>query len=158
MFLREARHKPESVKQSGPVEGPAIVKEFQPDTRILLIQRVAASSVFGKSHRLRELFLFLSQRKPDEAGGAIHEQQIGVEVFDRRPDYDTTQDAIVRVQVSQLRKRLEQYFASEGRDEPMIIELPKGRTRLYSIVARPSRLWIARRRRPAPTCAGVGCE
>ena len=126
MFPWGTRHKPEPDKESGSPDGPALVREFQPDARSLLVQRVAASSVFGKSNRLRELFLFLCHRKPNEPGGPIHEQDIGVGVFDRRPDYDTTQDAIVRVQVSQLRKRLDQYFASEGRDEPLIIEFPKG--------------------------------
>src|SRR3974390_569135 len=110
MFPQETRKKPESAKEGGSTEWPALVREFQPDLRGQLIQRVAASSVFAKSNRLRELVLFLCQRRPGDPAGAIHEQEIGVEVFGRRPDYDTTQDAIVRVQVSQLRKRLEQYF------------------------------------------------
>src|SRR3974377_1599869 len=96
MFPQETRKKPESVQGSGSAEGPALVREFQPDLRGQLIQRVAASSVFGKSNRLRELFLFLCQRKPGDPAGAVHEQEIGVEVFGRQPDYDTTQDAIFR--------------------------------------------------------------
>ena len=70
--------------------------------------------------------MFLCNRKPTDPASAVREHEIGIEVFGRHPDYDTAQDAIVRVQVSQLRKRLEQYFASEGRDEPVVIEIPKG--------------------------------
>jgi hypothetical protein len=47
-------------------------------------------------------------------------------VIGRPPDYDTASDNIVRVHASMLRKRLDQFFSSEGRDEPIIIELPKG--------------------------------
>jgi len=104
------------------------------DPRHLLVERVASSSAFGKSNRLRELLLFLCGRELCDPNGAVREQEIGIEVFDRQPDYDTAQDAIVRVQVSQLRKRLEQYFASEGLDEPMVIEIPKG---AYTPVFRP---------------------
>ena len=44
----------------------------------------------------------------------------------RRPDYDTSHDTLVRVLVSQLRKKLHEHFAGEGHDEPVIIEIPKG--------------------------------
>jgi hypothetical protein len=91
-----------------------------------LVERVASCCAFRKSNRLRELFLFLCERNLSDPGGVIREQDIGVAVFGRQPDYDTAQDAIVRVHVSQLRKRLEQYFASEGRDEPIVIDIPKG--------------------------------
>jgi hypothetical protein len=90
------------------------------------VERLASSSTFGKSSRLRALFLFLCDRKATDPEGIMHEQEIGVAIFNRRPDYNTAEDPIVRVHVSQLRKRLEQYFASEGRDEPVVIEIPKG--------------------------------
>ncbi len=47
-------------------------------------------------------------------------------MFGREAGYDTGQDAIVRVQASLLRKKLQEYFASDGQDEPIVIELPKG--------------------------------
>jgi hypothetical protein len=114
------------MKEADPNERPGLANGPPRDARDLLVERVAAGSAFGKSNRLRELFLFLCHRKSTDPGGAVREQEIGIEVFGRRPDYDTAQDAIVRVQVSQLRKRLEQHFASEGRDEPLVIEIPKG--------------------------------
>ena len=56
----------------------------------------------------------------------IHEQEIGSKVFGRAADYDTTIDNIVRVTASQARKKLEQYFTSEGISEPVVLEIPKG--------------------------------
>ena len=56
----------------------------------------------------------------------IHEQEIGQKVFGRSPEYDTNADNVVRVTASQVRKKLEQYFASDGASEPVILEIPKG--------------------------------
>jgi len=114
------------MKEAGSKERSGSEDGLETDSRNLLVKRVASGPAFGRSCRLRELFLFLCNRKSADPGGGVREHEIGIEVFGRHPDYDTAQDAIVRVQVSQLRKRLEQYFASEGRDEPIVIEIPKG--------------------------------
>ena len=91
-----------------------------------LLQKVAASAQFQKSKRLRDLLLYLGERSLHDPNCILHEQEIGVDVFDRRPDYDTSHDTLVRVQVSQLRKKLQDFFLAEGRDEPLIIDIPKG--------------------------------
>ena len=49
-----------------------------------------------------------------------------MDVLGRPADYDTSHDTLVRVLVSQLRKKLEEYFATVGADEALIIEIPKG--------------------------------
>ncbi len=86
--------------------------------------RVAGSKLFEKSARSRELLNFL-----DSSGGEeepLSEQRIGVAVFGREPGYDTAVDTIARVQVSQLRKKLREYFSSEGADERIVIDIPLG--------------------------------
>ena len=50
----------------------------------------------------------------DRARLAEVAHEIGVDVFQRPLNYDSAQDTLVRVQASQLRKRLERYFAEEG--------------------------------------------
>ncbi len=92
----------------------------------LLVDRVAASRYINKSARLRDLLLYLCDRVFEGPAEEIHEQEIGHKVFGRPPDYDTSSDNIVRVHVSMLRKRLEQYFGSEGAHEPVIVEIPRG--------------------------------
>ena len=90
-----------------------------------LVERVCASEGFRKAPRMQELLGYLC----DSALGdqpARSEHDIGVDVFGRPAGYDTSVETIGRVQVSHLRKRLELYFLSEGRDEPIVIELPKG--------------------------------
>jgi len=52
---------------------------------------------------------------------------LAVEVFGRSPDHDPKQDSTVRTEASRLRARLSEYYLGDGKDDPMIIELPKGR-------------------------------
>lgn len=105
-----------------------------PTERRELLQRVASAPRFQKSKRLRELLLYLGERSLTDPAYILREQEIGVDVFGRRADYDTSHDTLVRVQVSQLRKKLLEHFSEEGRDEPLIIEIPKGN---YAPVFRP---------------------
>src|SRR5262249_54376678 len=96
------------------------------DARWDLVQRVAFSSAFQKSRRLRELLLYVCERALQDPERAVHEHEIGTAVFGKSADFDPSQDTLVRVQVSQLRKRLEQYFSTEGAYEALVIEIPKG--------------------------------
>jgi hypothetical protein len=90
------------------------------------VERVAASAAFQKSPRLRELLFYLCRCALQDPRSCASEQQVGVQVFARQPGYDSSTDTIVRVHVSHLRRKLEHYFLSEGRDEPVVIDLPKG--------------------------------
>jgi hypothetical protein len=91
-----------------------------------LLQRVLRSRLIEKSLRIRDLLVYVSDRILQDPTAEIHEQEIGHKVFGRSADYDTGADNIVRVTASQARKKLEQYFASEGAGEPTILEIPKG--------------------------------
>lgn len=91
-----------------------------------LLHRVAGSPNFQKSKRIRDLLLYLGERALQDPCCILREQEIGVDVLGRAPDYDTSHDTLVRVQVSQLRKKLQEHFAAEGHDEPLVIEIPKG--------------------------------
>src|SRR4051794_13826764 len=79
-----------------------------------LLHRVAGSAQFQKSKRLRDLLLYVGERSLHDPQCILREQEIGVDVLGRPPDYDTSHDTLVRVQVSQLRKKLQEYFAVEG--------------------------------------------
>ena len=96
------------------------------EDRKLLIERVASSRYVNRSARLRDLLVYLTTRVLEDDVVEIHEQEVGHRVFGRPANYDTSSDNIVRVHASMLRKRLEQYFAEEGSNEPLTIEIPKG--------------------------------
>jgi hypothetical protein len=96
------------------------------DARWALVQRVASSRHLLKAPQLREILLYLSRRVLTDNPPAISEQEIGCKVLGRRPDFNPNEDNIVRVQVRHLRKKLEEYFSSEGLEEPVILTIPKG--------------------------------
>ena len=96
------------------------------NTYRMLVERVASSRYLNKSVRLHDLLMYVCNRVLNEGAEEIGEQEVGCNVFGRPRDYDTSADNIARVHASLLRKRLEQYFAEEGRAEPVIIEIAKG--------------------------------
>jgi|SRR5581483_2209864 len=94
-------------------------------TRWALLERIAGSVQLRRANRLQELLYFLGKRSLVEHCGSLHEQAIGVAIFGRPAGYDTSSDNIVRTSVSELRKRVQAYFDAEGRDEPLIMEIPR---------------------------------
>ncbi|MDR3735695.1 MAG: hypothetical protein P4L10_09180 [Acidobacteriaceae bacterium] len=111
-----------------PVIEPALAEMELPDSEACwaLIERVVASPQLKRATRLREFLLYVGTRSIKEGLEQIHEQEIGANVFGRPADYDTSLDNIVRVNASELRKRIEDYFESDGSREPLIMEIPRG--------------------------------
>src|SRR5208283_2458873 len=91
-----------------------------------VIERVASSATFQRSPRLRAFLQYVCRCALNDQPEAATEQQIGIHVFDRPPGYNPSEDNIVRSQARLLRWKLEQHFASDGKDEPLIITIPKG--------------------------------
>lgn len=107
---------------------PAKAPDAQPtvEERRALVERIAASEHFRRSARLRDFLLYVGRQSLIEGCPEINEQEIGTKVFGRPPSYIRSQDNIVRVNATELRKRIELYFASEGADEPLVLEIPRG--------------------------------
>ncbi|WP_263367822.1 hypothetical protein [Edaphobacter bradus] len=70
--------------------------------------------------------LYVTECALREAPEEATEQQIGINVFQRLPGYNSSEDSIVRTHARLLRQRLGAYFAGEGATEEMVIEIPKG--------------------------------
>jgi hypothetical protein len=100
---------------------PAVHRERQ-----ALLQRILWSHQFERSPRLRRFLEFVAHRAIVDPNSGVHEQEIGHQVFGRPPGYDTASDNIVRVTASQVRKKLEEYFTTEGASEPVVLEIPRG--------------------------------
>jgi hypothetical protein len=95
------------------------------DSRWDLVQRVATSR-FSKATQLRDIFFYICRRALADPNATIKEYEIGCNVLGRKEDFNPNDDNIVRVQFTHLRKKLEEYFSSEGKDEPIQIVVPKG--------------------------------
>ena len=91
-----------------------------------LIARVADSSLFRKSPRLREFLRYAGDCTLGNRLRDLREQVIAEKVFQRKAEYYDFQDSIVRAEARNLRKRLEKYFETEGFEEAVLISMPKG--------------------------------
>jgi hypothetical protein len=103
--------------------------EDQPITleqRQALVERVASSVELRRAARLRAFLLYVCEQTLSHGATVIHEQQIGAAVFERPEGYDTSIDNIVRVNATELRKRLEHFFTNEGRHEEIVFEIQRG--------------------------------
>lgn len=111
-----------------PVSEPALFQEDLPYSQACwaVLERILASPQLKRAARLREFLLFVGQRSIKDGLDQIHEQEIGSKVFGRPADYDTSLDNIVRVNASELRKRIDDYFESDGAGETLIMEIPRG--------------------------------
>jgi hypothetical protein len=103
-----------------------IASGLEGDPRWQLAQRVVGSAQFSKSPRLSSFLLYIVAKSLEGRQSEITEQQIGVHVFGRPLGYRTVDDNIVRNYARQLRKRLTEYFAGEGIDHALRIEIPLG--------------------------------
>src|SRR6516165_7342236 len=90
------------------------------------LERVLSSASFARSERVSKLLRFLVARHIEGRDDELKESVIGVEVFGRRPDYDPKVDSTVRTEAVRLRARLNTYYSTEGRSDPLVIELPRG--------------------------------
>ncbi|RMF01201.1 MAG: hypothetical protein D6773_10400, partial [Alphaproteobacteria bacterium] len=59
-------------------------------------------------------------------GDAIKGYTLGLEVFDRGSEFNPELDSVVRVEAVRLRRALRSYYLTEGKDDPVIIDIPKG--------------------------------
>jgi len=110
------------------------------EDRRLLVERLAASTYFNKSARLRDLLVYLTERVLEDEAVEIHEQEVGHRVFGRARDYDTAADNIVRVHASMLRKRLDQYLSPKARPSRPSSKFRVAIMRPYSVSGQ--RMWL----------------
>ena len=92
------------------------------------IAAIQASGALGRSDLIGRLFDYLARRAFDER--APKEAEIGAEVFGRDPSFDATQDAIVRVYVHKLRRKLDAVYAGPRKDAAARLNIPRGEYRL----------------------------
>jgi len=101
-------------------------REAGPQAARSELERVLASPGFARNERLSRFLRYVVERHLEGRDSEIKESLLAIEVFGRPTDYDPKQDPIVRTEASRLRARLSEYYLGEGKDDPLVIELPKG--------------------------------
>ena len=92
----------------------------------LQLERVLTSPSFLHSKRYPRFLRFVVDQTIHGKVDSLKERVLGIEVFDRSPNYDLTTDPIVRVAAGEIRKRLAQYYVQPGCENELRIELQAG--------------------------------
>jgi hypothetical protein len=90
------------------------------------LQQLLGSRLFRGSHRCQALLRYITEQTLAGETSALKERTLGIEVFGRAPDYDTSQDPIVRASAAEIRKKLAQYYQEPGHEAEVRIDLLPG--------------------------------
>jgi hypothetical protein len=90
------------------------------------LESMLASYHFQSSKRYPTFLRYIVDATLNGHSGDLKERTLGVEVFGRDPDYDTSADPVVRLSAGEVRKRIAQYYHETDSSSPVQIELPLG--------------------------------
>jgi tetratricopeptide (TPR) repeat protein len=111
------------------------------------LERILASGSLGHAEALVRLLRFVVQETLEGRASQLKEYTLGVEVFQRGPEFDPRIDTIVRTQARRLRAKLHEYYSVQRDEDRVVIGLPKGtyvpvfRPRDAASPAVPARVW-----------------
>ena len=126
------------------------------------LRTILESQPFRNSSRSKQFLSYVVQHKLEGREDLLKERTIGMEIFHRQAGYATGDDAVVRVQAGEVRRRLERYYHNSANASPVHIELPLGsyspEFRWNGVAAPPEAvLPAAARNRWLPWLAGAIC-
>ncbi len=90
------------------------------------VQRIIQSKAFRTSEVHRNLLHYLAEKSLSGTSGSLKEYTVGLDVFAKPASYDPRQESVVRMHVARLRQKLAEYYRTEGVNDAVIVDLPKG--------------------------------
>jgi len=87
---------------------------------------ILASPEFQASDRRKAFLSHIVEEALAGRADRLKGYSIGLAVFGRDETFDPQTDSVVRLEAGRLRRDLERYYLTEGRDDPILIEVPKG--------------------------------
>ncbi len=103
-----------------------LVMDTTREKKLEQMERILQSQALHGSESLRSFLRFIILKALDDQEDELKEYTIATEVFGRGKLYNPRTDSVVRVQAGRLRAKLLEYYATEGKADDIIIELPKG--------------------------------
>jgi TolB-like protein len=90
------------------------------------LNRVLKSGPFRQSQRRQRFLEYLVNETLAGRGERLKAYNIALAVFDRPETFDPVVNPVVRIEAARLREKLREYYDTDGRSDPIRIELPKG--------------------------------
>jgi hypothetical protein len=113
-----------------------VVEAANPIESRTQVERILQSRIFRTSEVLRHLFAYLVERSLDGTADSLKEYTIGLDALGKPASFDPRQESVVRMHTARLRQKLAEYYRTEGVDDPVIVDMPKGGFRI-TFEARP---------------------
>src|SRR5258706_15182845 len=109
-----------------PATNPADFSELEKAALEEQVERLLQNPYFSHSRRFPMFLRFVVGHTLAGQADEVKERTLGIEIFGRNPDYDTSSDPIVRVTAAEIRKRIAQYYQEPGHDVEIRVSLPAG--------------------------------
>jgi adenylate cyclase len=93
----------------------------------IALENVLNSQTFSEMSRLRRFLEYVVSETIEGRGDRLKGVVIACDVFDKTDPDEAQSTTIVRVEAGRLRRRLDDYYRREGKNEPLKIRMPKGR-------------------------------
>jgi len=106
--------------------GAASPVEITPESIRQALDKILASPRFANADRLSKFLRYTVEETLNGQTDKLKESLLGIDVFGRKPTYDPRVDAVVRTEAVKLRARLREYYEVDGREDEVVIDLPKG--------------------------------
>ncbi len=103
--------------------------------KINILNKILSTKEFKSSATYKKLLTYLVDASINNK--KLKEYYLAVDVFEKGKDFNPSEDSSVRVYVSNLRKKLDHYYATEGKNDAYKIEIPKGHYDLNFVKAVP---------------------
>lgn len=100
--------------------------EISPESIRAALEKILASPGFANAERISRFLRYTVEETLAGQTDKLKESLLGIDVFGRKPTYDPRVDAVVRTEAVKLRARLREYYETEGREDEIVIDLPKG--------------------------------
>ena len=91
------------------------------------LERMFQNSEFRASEKQKNFLNFVVKETLEGRTSSIKGYTIAVTVYGRTEKFDPQVDPIVRVEAGRLRRSLEHYYLTGGKNDPVLIKIPKGR-------------------------------
>jgi serine/threonine-protein kinase len=118
--------KPATESSERDASANALPPDISADAVQAALEKILASHGFANADRLSRFLRFSVSEYLTGQTDRLKESLLGVEVFGRKPSYDPRVDAVVRTEAVKLRARIRDYYETEGAEDALIIDLPKG--------------------------------
>jgi hypothetical protein len=105
---------------------PGGFTEEQKSAIHLQMERLLANPHFSHSRRFPSFLRFVIDHTLSGQTDDLKERTLGIEIFGKPADYDTSSDPIVRVTAAEIRKRIAQYYQDPGHEHELRISLLPG--------------------------------